>query len=122
MVCPECFPPEQYSACPICGRRLAAGNTYLTVAEPPVREPRREPPELPMRLAGLETTPQAAGVRLRDQLVARPQALSEEDRTDLRTLIAATAPGDLGWLPETVPARETLAPPSWPSAPGRRAT
>jgi len=109
VVCPACFPPEQYSACPICGRRLAAGNAYLTVVEPPAREPGREPPELPMRLAGMESTPHAAGVRLRDQLVARPHALSEEDRADLRTLIAATAPGDLDWLPETVPARETLA-------------
>ncbi|MEH1167753.1 MXAN_6230/SCO0854 family RING domain-containing protein [Micromonospora sp. CPCC 205539] len=118
LVCPSCFPPEQVSACPICGRRLAADNTYLAIVEPPA--PRRlgrwrtiapieTTPTLPMRLAGLEADPVGAAVRLRDQLVARAAALSEADRADLEVVVTATAPGRLDWLPEVVPARETLA-------------
>ncbi|WP_433383301.1 MXAN_6230/SCO0854 family RING domain-containing protein [Actinoplanes sp. CA-142083] len=110
VVCPACFPPEQFTGCPVCGRRLSAANTYLTIVEPPARGPlRTDPPEVPMRLAGLETAPVTAGAQLRDQLVARPHALSETDRDNLRALVAATAPGRLDWLPPVVPARETLA-------------
>ena len=36
-------------------------------------------------------------------------ALGAADVDDLRTLVEATAPGRLDWLPEVVPARETLA-------------
>ncbi|UWP86411.1 hypothetical protein Dfulv_20080 [Dactylosporangium fulvum] len=32
LVCTECFSPERFSACPICGRRTAAGTAYLPVA------------------------------------------------------------------------------------------
>ncbi|MGC4789591.1 MXAN_6230/SCO0854 family RING domain-containing protein [Micromonospora sp. DT178] len=125
-VCPACFPPEQVTACPVCGRRLAADDTYLTVVAPPApvrsrlrragapveeTDARAVPaaPPLPMRLAGLESDPVGAAARLRDELVARPAALSESDRADLEVLVNATAPGRLDWLPEVVPARETLA-------------
>ncbi|MDG4825495.1 hypothetical protein O7635_26915 [Asanoa sp. WMMD1127] len=110
-VCPACFPPERYSACPVCGRRLAADNTYLPVTPPAAPRARRldERPPLPLRLAGLEPDPHAAAVRLRDEFVARPGALSEADRADLEVLVTATAKGRLDWLPEVVPARETLA-------------
>ncbi|MEU3456585.1 MXAN_6230/SCO0854 family RING domain-containing protein [Micromonospora sp. NPDC006766] len=125
-VCSACFPPEQVTGCPVCGRRLAADNTYLTIVEPPspIRRPParagapiedaderpvRDAPPLPMRLAGLEADPVGAAVRVRDQLVARPAALNEADRADLKVLVEATAPGRLDWLPEVVPARETLA-------------
>ncbi|MBU2664728.1 hypothetical protein KOI35_14590 [Actinoplanes bogorensis] len=109
LVCPKCFSPYEVSACPICGRRLTGDNDYLTIAEPATATAARTPPPWPMRLAALETDPRAAAVRLRDQLVARPAALSEADRADLRVLIGATVPGRLDWLPAEVPVRETLA-------------
>jgi hypothetical protein len=185
-VCPVCFPPEQFSACPICGRRLAAGSPYLpglTEAGPsftgppfpglaaahgadrdglspvhgadrdglsPVHGADRDglsPAGGPspagdlgegggsagaagagaggsspvagdgssgaenavrLRLLRLETDP-AAAERLRDELVARPGALGESDRDDLKVLVAATAPTSLDWLPETIASRETPA-------------
>ncbi|WUR61672.1 hypothetical protein OHS32_09930 [Micromonospora chokoriensis] len=126
LVCPACFPPDQVTGCPVCGRRLSADNTYLTIVEPssPVRSrPRRagtpnedadertdrDAPPLPMRIAGLEVDPIGAAIRIRDQLVGQPAALSETDRADLKVLVDATAPGRLDWLPDVVPARETLA-------------
>ncbi|MFI7218852.1 MXAN_6230/SCO0854 family RING domain-containing protein [Micromonospora maritima] len=110
VVCPGCFPPEQVSACPICGRRIAPDNTYLSLVPPPAR--RRPPvsaPALPVRALGHEADPLGAARRLRDELVGRPAALGEADRADLKVLVDATAPGRLHWLPEVVPARETLA-------------
>jgi hypothetical protein len=117
-VCPACFPPEQVSGCPICGRRLTSGSSYLTPVAPPpttrppqkLQSPKLPPQELPpVQLAGLETDPYAAAVELRDQLVARPGALNDADRADLRALISVTAPGRLDWLPGAVPSRETHA-------------
>ncbi|WBC15872.1 hypothetical protein O7600_03250 [Micromonospora sp. WMMA1998] len=114
VVCPGCFPPEQVSACPICGRRIAPDNAYLPLVAPPAR--RRQStsdlasaPPLPVRLIGHEADPAGAARRLRDELVSRPAALSEADRADLKVLVDATAPGRLHWLPKVVPARETLA-------------
>ncbi|MFF4940176.1 MXAN_6230/SCO0854 family RING domain-containing protein [Micromonospora sp. NPDC000729] len=114
VVCPACFPPEQFTACPICGRRIAPDNTYLPVVAPPasrrasVRDAASATP-LPVRLVGHEVDPMGAARRLRDDLVTRATPLSEADRADLKVLVDATAPGRLHWLPEVVPARETLA-------------
>ncbi|MFI7547042.1 MXAN_6230/SCO0854 family RING domain-containing protein [Actinoplanes sp. NPDC049599] len=106
-VCRVCFAPEEFSACPICGRRAAAGGGYLPVVAPAGKPPAGPP--IQVRLLRLETDPRGAAVRLRDELVARPAALGEADRADLAVLVRSTAPAALDWLPETVPARETLA-------------
>ncbi len=106
-VCRSCFAPEEFSACPICGRRPEAGSAYLPMVAPGER-PAAGPP-IQVRLLHLETDPAGAAVGLRDELVTRTAALSEADRADLAVLVRATAPHDLDWLPGTVPARETLA-------------
>jgi hypothetical protein len=105
-VCRACFAPEEFSACPICGRRTA-GTSYLPMIAPSAPAPAGPP--IQVRLLRLETDPASAAIALRDELVARPGALSEADRADLAVLVRATAPATLDWLPETVPARETLA-------------
>ncbi|MEV7987353.1 MXAN_6230/SCO0854 family RING domain-containing protein [Micromonospora sp. NPDC085948] len=115
LVCASCFAPEVYTACPICGRRLTADNTYL----PLIPTPRTGPASrsgyattaapVCLRRLTLDVTPEVTALRLRDSLVARPAALGAADLADLRTLVAATAPGRLDWLPDVVPARETLA-------------
>jgi len=106
-VCRSCFAPEEFSACPICGRRPAAGTPYLPMVAPSERPPAGPP--IRVRLLRLETDVVGAAGGLRDELVARPGALSVADRADLAVLIKATAPTELDWLPATVPARETLA-------------
>ncbi|NES30156.1 hypothetical protein GCE86_08380 [Micromonospora terminaliae] len=89
--------------------RLTAGNSYLPLeaeAAPPASST-----AAPVRLRRLTLDPAPAGTaaRLRDELVGRPTALGGADLADLRTLVAATAPDRLDWLPPVVPARETLA-------------
>ncbi|AGZ44901.1 MXAN_6230/SCO0854 family RING domain-containing protein [Actinoplanes friuliensis] len=109
LVCPSCFPPEQFSACPICGRRLSAGTPYLPVVEPSRKRRGKIETPIPVRALGLETDPQGAALALRSELVLRAGALGDADRADLKVLVTSTAPDTLDWLPETVPARETLA-------------
>src|SRR5690349_20252713 len=106
-VCRTCFSPEEFSACPICGRRPTAGTSYLPKAAPSKSPPAGPPVQV--RLLRLEADLAGAAAGLRDELIARPGALGEADRDDLAVLVKATAPTDLDWLPETVPARETLA-------------
>ena len=92
-VCRGCFPPEQFSACPICGRRPTAGTPYLPMVAPEKR-PAAGPP-VQVRLLRLEADPVAAAIALRDELVARPGALGEADRADLAVLVKATAATEL---------------------------
>ena len=106
LVCPSCFPPQLYSACPVCGRRLAAGDGYLVL--PPVRAAATGAP-LKLRLLSRASDLHTVAAAARDALVGRSGALSAADSEDLRVLIAGTAPGTLDWLPEPVPGRETLA-------------
>jgi hypothetical protein len=110
VVCEVCFDPAAFSACPVCGRRLNGDGAYLTV-EAPKRDERtgRRPDPLRLRRITLDEAAEDTVTRLRDDLVARPSALNETDVADLHTLVAATVPGRLDWLPTTVPARETLA-------------
>ncbi|GIF10017.1 MXAN_6230/SCO0854 family RING domain-containing protein [Actinoplanes teichomyceticus] len=106
LVCRDCFPPAEFSGCPICGLRLAAGSGYLPLSPEP--DPGVPGPALRVQVLRLDADPAASAIEARDRIAARPHALSAAERDDLRTLVAATAPDDLSWLP-AAPARETLA-------------
>lgn len=103
LVCQRCFDPSEYSACPICGRRAAGAGVIQVEAIRPPGEPLR------VTVISLGEDLLADAADARDELVARPGALSERDRDDLRALIEATSPEDLTWLPEVVPSRQTSA-------------
>ncbi|HWL35312.1 MAG TPA: MXAN_6230/SCO0854 family RING domain-containing protein [Frankiaceae bacterium] len=108
LVCRTCFDGSDYSACPICHRRIDPDDPFLAVTAPGWRPP----PSAPLRFRRVvgRTHRDADAAELRDALVTRAAPLSEGDRADLALLVAATtAPGDLGWLPGDVPVRETLA-------------
>ncbi|MEU2170703.1 MXAN_6230/SCO0854 family RING domain-containing protein [Micromonospora chersina] len=109
LVCADCFDADAYTACPICGRRLTAGNSYLPLRAEAARPVSSTAPPVRLRRLTLDHSPTSTAVRLRDDLVMRPTALGEADLVDLRALVAATAPDRLDWLPAVVPARETLA-------------
>jgi len=108
LVCRACWDGADYSACPICHRRLDPQDPFLQVT----RSRWRPPPGTPLRMRRLaaRTDRTADATALRDALVHRATPLAQEDREDLAVLLeATTAPGDLSWLPDVVPARETLA-------------
>ena len=109
LVCRACFTPSDYSACPICNRRLNPTDPYLVVPEPHPSDERTGHP-LRLRRLDLSLSPTADAIALRDSLTGRLAPLSVDERRDLEVLIAATtAPGDLAWLSDDVPARETKA-------------
>lgn len=106
LVCRACFSSAEYTACPICHRRLDPTDPFLTL--PTASEQAAGPPVRLRRLdVGRGAEIDAAG--LRDDLATRLAPLSVAERDDLLVLIrATTAPGDLSWLGD-VPARETKA-------------
>ena len=108
LVCRSCFDGTDYSACPICHRRIDTGDPFLQVTTSRFKPEPGSP--LRIRVAAGRTDRRADAAELRDQLTGRAAPLSEAERNDLAVLIGTTtAPGDLTWLPGEVPARETLA-------------
>lgn len=112
-VCRACFDGADFSACPICHRRIDAGDPFLR--QPRHRRPagpaRRALPDRPRVLAhGGHLADRAADADNElDALLARGAALGPEDSEHLRVLLATRDPTDVSWLPAAVPGRETKA-------------
>ena len=117
LVCRACFDGADFSACPICHRRIDLADPFLRPAadRSPVRDHRTgeelSRDELPARLRTLHLAADLTTDALSELLVllARPTALSPTDAADLAVLLALQSRADLSWVPETVPARETKA-------------
>ncbi|MEV4332019.1 MXAN_6230/SCO0854 family RING domain-containing protein [Streptomyces sp. NPDC049597] len=112
LVCGSCFDGADFSACPVCERRIDPADPFLRPKRPRRIFSRR--PARPQRLRLL-----AYGGDLNDRqrdaaselntLLARTGALSPQDSDDLDALLAARPRDDLDRLPTAVPGRETKA-------------
>jgi hypothetical protein len=108
LVCRACFDGADYSACPICRRRIDPNDPFL---RPTPRRRRGRTLQLPDRARVLNRGMDAeADARAElDALLARTAALSPDDLDDLDVLLATRSGADPSWLPERIPARETKA-------------
>jgi RING finger family protein len=116
LVCRACFDGSDYTGCPICHRRIDPTDPFLTVPLRPAAtvEGGAEPDHIrPLphraRLLGPGTDAERDAREVATGLLARPAALSTQDREDLLTVLGTTDPTDLSWLPVPVPGRETRA-------------
>nr|BEK62832.1 hypothetical protein KPHV_00590 [Kitasatospora purpeofusca] len=113
LVCRSCFDGAELAACPVCHRRIDAGDPLLLPAahRPPAGARRALPQRLRVLAHGGTPADLAdhAGAELAG-LLARTGALSPGDTDDLHTLLdAAASRTSLAWLPDRIPARETKA-------------
>lgn len=108
LVCAGCFSAGEFTACAICGRRLSPGGPFLALDEGRASGTKRARPIHWTRVDLVEDSTLELR-QVRDDLVARTQALARHDGDDLRIAILATDPGSISWLPTVVPARENLA-------------
>ncbi|MEU8761639.1 MXAN_6230/SCO0854 family RING domain-containing protein [Streptomyces sp. NPDC048659] len=112
LVCRTCWDGADYSACPLCHRRIDPADPFLTprTAAPAPAEPAGEPETAagPLRLLALGRDLPADVVRVLLTLLARRTPLPPDDRDDV-TLLLAHAPAGLDWLPADIPVRETKA-------------
>ncbi|MFF8841588.1 MXAN_6230/SCO0854 family RING domain-containing protein [Streptomyces sp. NPDC015127] len=112
LVCGTCFDGADFSACPVCERRIDPADPFLRP-----RRPRRifsRPPARPQRLrllayGGDLSDRQRDAARELENLLARTGALSPQDTDHLDALLAARTREDLDLLPTAVPGRETKA-------------
>ncbi|KOU43232.1 MXAN_6230/SCO0854 family RING domain-containing protein [Streptomyces sp. WM6378] len=113
LVCTSCFDGADFSACPICHRRIDADDPFLRPqAHRPAAGARRALPDrLRILNHGGTLTDRTADAKTElAGLLARTGALSPQDTDDLATLLdAAGDRSDLAWLPESIPGRTTKA-------------
>ncbi|GAB3899941.1 hypothetical protein GCM10027612_60750 [Microbispora bryophytorum subsp. camponoti] len=111
LVCRTCWDGADYSACPICHRRIDPGDPFLRPADdvyaPAIRWSGRVPETL--TLLGLCDDPAARARDLLGPLLSRQAAPRAEDRAVVAEIVDRFWPESAGWLPEKIPARETRA-------------
>jgi hypothetical protein len=102
LVCGACWDGTDYSACPICHRRIDPASPFLRPSPP------REPDHSARVLQRLDlgTDAEAAAERVTQTLLARATVLSPADRDDLVALLEAGYPRR---LPERIAVKETMA-------------
>ncbi len=109
LVCEHCWDGADYSACPICNRRVSLASPFFS--EPEVSTPSSPSDEGAPALRLLhrgEDVAAAAGTLLHS-LLMRQSPLSRQDHEDLMTLLRALGDAVLPWIPAHIPVRETMA-------------
>lgn len=109
LVCGSCFDGSNFSACPICHRRLDSEDPFLRPA--PGRVPGSRQWTFPERMRVLhlggdldgDVTAELIG------LLARTSAPSPDEIGDLVAMLGTRSPSDTAWLPERIPSREVKA-------------
>ena len=108
LVCRSCFDGSNYSACPICNRRIALDSPFL-------QPDRFRAPEtagsscVSLKLLHLCSNKDKAAQNCFAQLVSRQIVLSEADRSDLALLVQCYPQQILEWLPAVIPLKENMA-------------
>lgn len=106
LVCRSCWQAASFAGCPICHRRIAVGDPFMAAAEPGERVTQHTG-SLTLIDLGFDLVGIARKRFVR--LVGRLTPLSPADRAEVETVIDAIGPNVVGWLPERIPIRETMA-------------
>jgi hypothetical protein len=102
LVCRTCWDGSDFSACPLCLRRINPNDPFL---KPSAEE--EQPAHVSSdRLRLLTLAPADALRSTVDALLVRRSPLSAVDRADLQVLLENADPS---WLPDDIPVRETRA-------------
>jgi hypothetical protein len=110
LVCRACWDGTNFAGCPICHRRVPAGDPFV------VTRPARASGELVTDHATGTLTLLDLGLDVRGlarhrfaKLLGRTTPLSPDDRAEVETVIDAIGPLAIGWLPARMPVKETMA-------------
>ncbi|MGC4944541.1 MXAN_6230/SCO0854 family RING domain-containing protein [Kribbella sp. DT2] len=104
LVCRACWDGSDFSACPLCLRRIDPEDPFLEPSFDEVSGSFSPVDGDRLRLLGL--APSSAARTTAADLLARRSPLSVVDRTDLAVLLQHADPT---WLPPVIPVRETRA-------------
>ncbi|MFI7128231.1 MXAN_6230/SCO0854 family RING domain-containing protein [Nonomuraea sp. NPDC050153] len=107
LVCRTCWDGSDFSACPICHRRIDLDDPFLQPSEQQVSAHRDTVTTTTLlRLCG---DPAAECRELATTLLARRTPMQPPERADLRTLLDDNWPAAASWLPDAIPVKETRA-------------
>ena len=111
LVCSACWDGSNYSACPICYRRLAHDEPFLRPRAPAAVVPgsKTDDPAVTLKLLHLGEDPVAAAAQMLRDLLARATPMSPRDRDDFDILLTALGPAVLPVLPPEIPLKESAA-------------
>ncbi len=106
VVCRVCWTSASFAACPICQRRVAAGDPFVAMPERGERVTAHGG-----SLALLDLGFDLAGIAKQRfaRLLSRATPLSDGDRVEIETVIDAIGPRAVAWLPDRIPLAETRA-------------
>ncbi|MEU4192564.1 MXAN_6230/SCO0854 family RING domain-containing protein [Kribbella sp. NPDC026611] len=102
LVCRTCWDGSDFSACPLCLRRIDPKDPFLR----PSAEQEQPAHVRSDRLRLLSLATEDAARETVEALLLRRSPLSVSDRADLQVLLDG---GDPSWLPDDIPVRETRA-------------
>ncbi|MFB6511669.1 MXAN_6230/SCO0854 family RING domain-containing protein [Streptomyces virginiae] len=105
LVCRTCWDGSDHTGCPICHRRVDAGDPFI---RPSPDEGEVPSGGGPLRLLAFGVDRAADSVTALGKLLARRTPLSPQDTEEARVLLAHV-PAGLDWLPDAIPVRETKA-------------
>jgi hypothetical protein len=109
IVCTHCFDPREYSACPLCHRRVSPGQPYFQPAPPSSTHSFQTGRSGPLTRLSLGTDLESAAREVFQRLLSRATVLRPEELTVLGTLVSGFGLKVLGWLPARIAVKETLA-------------
>ncbi|HUR01518.1 MAG TPA: MXAN_6230/SCO0854 family RING domain-containing protein [Nonomuraea sp.] len=107
LVCRSCWDGADFSACPICHRRIDPDDPFLLPLEE--HEIVDRDAVTATALLRLADDPAASCRELAVDLMERRTPMPPHDRADLEALLAGFWPAAGAWLPETIPVKETRA-------------
>ncbi len=105
VICDHCFDGENYSACPVCNRRVDRSSPFF---EPSTDRPLPKE-QVRFKVLELGDSYEEAAKGLFLGFCERTQAMSPEDRSDLEALVRDFPDALPRWLPETMPVKENIA-------------
>ncbi|MEU4222979.1 MXAN_6230/SCO0854 family RING domain-containing protein [Nonomuraea sp. NPDC026600] len=107
LVCRSCWDGADFSACPICHRRIDLDDPFLLPSEGDAIVDRGA--VTATGLLRLADDPAASCRDLAVDLMNRRTPMPPHDRADLEALLEGFWPASGAWVPETVPVKETRA-------------
>ncbi|SPL90960.1 unnamed protein product [[Actinomadura] parvosata subsp. kistnae] len=107
LVCHACWDGSDFSACPICHRRLSPGDPFLRPSER--RAGAERPAVTTTALLRLCADPAAACRELAVGMLERRTPMAGHERAELASLLDWYWPESVSWLPDDIPVKETMA-------------
>ncbi|MEV0613016.1 MXAN_6230/SCO0854 family RING domain-containing protein [Nonomuraea sp. NPDC050404] len=107
LVCRACWDGSDFSACPICHRRISLGDPFLRPSERHASVDRDA--VTTTALLRLSADPAADCRELATALLERRTPMAGHERAELELLLDTYWPQSLSWLPKPIPVKETRA-------------